>query len=738
MSYKLVLIFILGLSLLGCSQESTEDNGLFSVPSSNLQQNSGNNSSNTEQETSVVPSPTINYISVYSDRVNIPVGETATLYALAYYSDGSAQNISSTGNWSSSDVSVLTTSGSTATAVSTGTAIVTIEKDGVTASTTLLPFNATADSLELNESSVSISSDGSFQAKATLFFDNGYSQIVTSEAVWSTSDSAVASVDNDGLVTAIASGSATIQADYLGFSATVNITVSAATISSIEVSPIIGSGATGQYQQFYATAIMSDGTNQDLTSIVTWNSSNSSKLEIDETGLAYLKSGGVVSVTADYGVHTKTVNFTVNAKTLQSISVALSETNPSQNITVFATCTATYSDSSIEDVTESVTWSVANGSLATISNQANKKGEIKTLSSGSTTIKASLSGIESTQTLNITSASLVSIEVTPGETFISSGIDAQFRAIGTYDDGSVVEITTDVQWTSSNTGLATISNQEGKKGYLKNLYSGSSTQTMNVTATLNGISDSAGIIIAPGTITSISVNPTMVSMKSLTSLDIKAYAHFDDGASVEITDIATWTTNNDSIAVVSNALSSPGEVSALTEGSAQISANYGGLSSATTSITVSDSDPESTNTVGTGLLASYYSGNNFDTLAGQRIDSLLNFNWAGGQAPLGVGDYFSVRWTGQIQGKTTGDCTIASRSDDGFRVYIDGNLLIDVWFPHAPRWDYAYTVPFVAGEKQSITVEFFENGGQAVAELYWQCDGDAGLENIPTRYLYQN
>ena len=111
-------------------------------------------------------------------------------------------------------------------------------------------------------------------------------------------------------------------------------------------------------------------------------------------------------------------------------------------------------------------------------------------------------------------------------------------------------------------------------------------------------------------------------------------------------------------------------------------------------------------------------------------------NSASGQAPLGVGDYFSVRWSGQISGKTTGDCTIASRSDDGFRVYIDGVLLIDVWFAHAPKWDYAYNVAFEEGVKQDITVEFFENGGQAVAELYWQCDGDAALEAIPTENLF--
>ena len=134
----------------------------------------------------------------------------------------------------------------------------------------------------------------------------------------------------------------------------------------------------------------------------------------------------------------------------------------------------------------------------------------------------------------------------------------------------------------------------------------------------------------------------------------------------------------------------------------------------------------------------YYSGRNFDTFKGQRIDSQVNFNWATGQAPLGVGDNFSVRWTGFIKGKYTGNCTIASRSDDGFRAYIGGNTILNIWTNHAPRWDYNYSVSFVEGEKQEITVEFYENGGHAVSELYWECPGDSGLEAIPMEFLFPN
>lgn len=734
---KVIGILLIVLFAHGCSQESEGESSLFSPDNSNSSQSENSTSESGNSSEEEVVASTL-YISVYSDKLNIPLGEAATLTAIAFKSDGTAENVSNTATWSASDDSLISFSTNIATALASGDVSVTASFDNKSASTTLRPFNATPTSLVISSNDLTLSSDGSAKLTANVFFDNGISQDISSDAIWSSNNTAVVEVNSEGLVSAVGTGSTSIDVDYGGFIESVSVTITSAVVSSLEVSPVIGAGAKGQSQQFYATAVMDDNSNQDLTEIASWSSSDSSIIEIDNNGLALLKSAGTVTVTADYGVFSDTVTFTVTDITLSSLTVTLSEANPATDITVYANCLATYEDGSLVDVTESVTWSVADNSIATVSNSAGDKGQITTLSSGTTNITANLSGTSASETITVTSAILTTIEVTPGETFISSGVDAQFRAIGTYDDGEEVDITSDVTWSTDDSSLGTISNLTASKGYLTNFYEGVSTENLVVTASLGAVSDTASVIIAPGTITSISVNPTEVNINSLSTQQIKAYAHFSDGASVEITDVATWSTNNDSIAIVSNALSNPGEISSIAEGSAIITATYGGLSSANSVITVSDSDPESTNEVGTGLLATYYSGNNFDTLAGQRIDSQLNFNWDTGQAPLGVGDYFSVRWTGQIEGKITGDCTIASRSDDGFRVYIDGNLIIDVWFAHAPRWDYAYNVPFEEGVKQDITVEFFENGGHAVAELYWECEGDSVQESIPTQYLYSN
>jgi len=720
-------IFIFSLYLLlfvACSKES--DSSLVS----------GNNNVSEQNENS---SPSVIFLVVSADSTNVLLGETATLTAKAYYSDGSVNDVSTICNWTSGDPSKISITENIATAISTGQTIVSAEFENKSGSITLAPFSANILSIGVSQNNASLPLDGSLQLDAYVFYDNGSSKKITNLADWSSQDTNIFTVENTtkkGLISSVTAGNATVDISYNSFTTTANISVSSATISSIQVTPIIGSGSIGLTQQFNATAVLSDGSIQDITNTVAWNSSDSSIAAIDSKGKVSLLKAGTINITANFMSFSKTVDFQVTNKIISSIEVILPTSNLSVGISSQATCIVTYADSSTEDITNSVIWSVDNNLFSSVSNSESTKGYIETFTEGIVNVSASIGAFTNQKSLTISNASLASITISPSETFISSGIDARFQAIGNYDDGTSVDITKNVIWASSNTGLGTISNVFNKKGYFSNLYAGSTTKTLTVSASLAGVTQNASIIIAPGTISSISVNPNSITMNTLKTKKIKAYAHFSDGASVEITNIATWSSSDENLLFVSNSITDAGTISSLQEASVSVTASYKGLSSVTTAVTISDSDAEESNDLGTGLLANYYTGNNFNTLAGQRIDSTINFNWASGQAPLGVGDYFSVRWTGKIKGKLTGNCTLASRSDDGFILTIDGVKEIDVWFPHAPRWDYAYNVAFEEGVKKDITVEFFENGGQAVAELYWQCDGDSSLEVVPTEFLY--
>ncbi|MSR04956.1 MAG: hypothetical protein EXS04_05115, partial [Phycisphaerales bacterium] len=90
-----------------------------------------------------------------------------------------------------------------------------------------------------------------------------------------------------------------------------------------------------------------------------------------------------------------------------------------------------------------------------------------------------------------------------------------------------------------------------------------------------------------------------------------------------------------------------------------------------------------------GLVGQYFSndGNSgdFRTRVLTRIDSNINFNWNNGSPdPLVPVDAFSVRWTGTITAPTTGPCTFYTTTDDGTRLWIDGQLLVDKWISQSP------------------------------------------------------
>jgi hypothetical protein len=123
---------------------------------------------------------------------------------------------------------------------------------------------------------------------------------------------------------------------------------------------------------------------------------------------------------------------------------------------------------------------------------------------------------------------------------------------------------------------------------------------------------------------------------------------------------------------------------------------------------------------GGGVRANYYQGMNFENLALTRIDSQINFNWGdpGGPDPSVGDDNFSARWAGEVEAAFTETYTFYTNSDDGVRLWIDGQLLVDNWTDHAPTEDKG-TIDLVAGNTYGIIMEYYENGGGAVAELRW-------------------
>jgi glucose/arabinose dehydrogenase/endonuclease YncB( thermonuclease family) len=90
-------------------------------------------------------------------------------------------------------------------------------------------------------------------------------------------------------------------------------------------------------------------------------------------------------------------------------------------------------------------------------------------------------------------------------------------------------------------------------------------------------------------------------------------------------------------------------------------------------------------------------------------------NWP----PAGVGpNQFSVRWDGQFAFATAGSYTFTATADDGIRVYLDGQAVIDKWIDQAPT-TYTYTAANLAAGNHDIKVEYYQGYGGATARVSW-------------------
>lgn len=125
---------------------------------------------------------------------------------------------------------------------------------------------------------------------------------------------------------------------------------------------------------------------------------------------------------------------------------------------------------------------------------------------------------------------------------------------------------------------------------------------------------------------------------------------------------------------------------------------------------------------GTGLKGSYYSNqaktfNNPATLV--RTDATVNFNWGSGAPDASISvDTFTVRWTGAVQPPLSDAYTFYTTTDDGVRLWINDQLVIDDWVDQPPT-ERSGTINLVGQQRYNIRMEYYENGGGASATLAW-------------------
>lgn len=583
------------------------------------------------------------------------------------------------------------------------------------------------------------------QVQATASYSDGTTGVVTTSSFmnWSTSNASVATVNNTtakGSVTSVAAGNAIITVNHKGVTATLNTSV--VTMTGITISQSLINAGIGAVVNITAQAVSTPLGTQDITNIASWSSANTAIATVSN-GVITLNSAGTTIVTVTYAGFSQTITVLVQNKSLVSIAVTPAIHSMGVNAVRNYVATAMYSDFSTANVTNSAIWSSTNTAVATISNAVPTIGRATALAGGSTIITATMGGLSHNVNLTVDSSTLVSMVITPDNALVTSNGNYQLRATGTFSDASTSDITEQVTWTSSNASATTISNTPGSKG-IATTPSFAGYRSAVVTATLGAVSDTTPFGVNGSTVTSVLVTP-QIQVSPGSTYNLNAYANLSDGGTIDITNLSVWLSSDTSIFTISNGVGSKGLVTGLSNGTASATANYNGTIG-TRSVIVSATDVVTE--VGTGLLGSYYNWTGGAPPAsataaflpankkGERVDARVNFSWGGGSAPMGVNDYFSVRWTGFYKA-TSATNYFCTYSDDGVRLYINDVLVVNNWTNHAGTWNCTANIPLTVGTKYSLKMEYFENGGSSEAHLTRSSVNAADAQNTGTRAIQQ-
>jgi glucose/arabinose dehydrogenase len=127
-----------------------------------------------------------------------------------------------------------------------------------------------------------------------------------------------------------------------------------------------------------------------------------------------------------------------------------------------------------------------------------------------------------------------------------------------------------------------------------------------------------------------------------------------------------------------------------------------------------------TGATGDGLFATYFNNIDFTGTSVSRVDSRINFDWGTGSPDPAISPTtFSARYTGEIFIPVGGTYTFYTNSDDGTRLWVNNQLVIDRWQDQAPTEVASTALTLEGGRRYTIRLDYYNNAGGASNRLLW-------------------
>ncbi len=501
-------------------------------------------------------------ISLTNTELTLIEGDTSELYAIIRPADATDQSVT----WSTEDGEIATVDDKgIVTAIKAGVTKITAKSaNGLTAicTVTVLPRIIDVTGITLNPTTLELEEGETFTLEATITPENATDKTIT----WRSSDRAIATVDENGVVTAVSAGVATIYASSSnGLTAECAVTVKRGIVEVTGIS-LTNTELTlieGDTSELYAIIRPADATDQS----VTWSTEDGEIATVDDKGLVTAIKAGVTKVIAkSANGMTAICMVTVLPRIIDVTGITLNPTTLELEEGETFTLEATITPENATDKT--ITWRSSDRAIATV----DENGVVTAVSAGVATIYASSSNgltAECAVTVKRGIVEVTGISLTNTELTLIEGDTSELYAIIRPADATDQSVT----WSTEDGEIATVDD----KGLVTAIKAG---VTKVIAKSANGMTAICMVTVLPRIIdvTGITLNPTTLELEEGETFTLEATITPDNATDKTV----TWRSSDRAIATVDD----NGEVTAVSAGVATIYASSSNGLTAECAVTV--------------------------------------------------------------------------------------------------------------------------------------------------------
>lgn len=527
-------------------------------------------------------------IEPFDGRMSL--GSSRAFKAFGTFSNNGVSDVSEYAFWVSTKpevASVDNTSGRKGfvTAVGTGTAVVSVTSQGVSASRTVTVSSAAVVHLEISPSNVTLPAGATKRFQAFATYADAMVEDVTAFADWASSDEGLLKVKNGssdaGTATLLAPGTPFVSATWGGKTAQRTVQITDATVTGIALEPAELTLSVPDFRRLRPLVTYSDGSILEDPELAAWTSVDAAIADVSNapgnSGVVTAIAPGNTKISAAVGGRTAEAKVTVDERNYTRLNI---RGDLSGNVTCVRGGTlslradASYSLTQRVDVTERANWSSSDPTTATVESGVGRGGTVHCLKAGEATITAAWRSATDTIKVTVLGDPPSEISINPNNANVSIGETRRLTAIAQYGRRRV-DVTTSVTWTTTDPATATISNVPGNQGAVLGVGAGTTT----VKASFNGVVGESSANVSEATLVKIVISPDSPRIDPWEPLQFKATAHYSNGTTADVTSQTRWLTSDPSIAKINE----DGRLAInRSQGTCQVSGTYSGKTAHTT------------------------------------------------------------------------------------------------------------------------------------------------------------